>query len=355
MLRAGTTRWHRWPGAFGQAGAVGLICLAVVAGEDKPVREKIQFSGAGGATALPSSRPKDDSISKPLDFLGKGDSISGVAPALAPSALPIYQRNAHLQLLLEMQLDQKRNWIFGQPADFGRAPTTEEVFGIGALGDSETKPKTALERFLAGSDSKPARGHGEHAGTDADKRSLDKPDSRFDRDERPRDDLSSPLTNPYESSRVLSAGFSFANDFLGFPTSPNRLNGFLNTSPADPAAKAREDRKHADEFRRSLDFSGPANPLTTSLPSLRLGLGPVSPELSPVPVPRLGELPGIGRDAYNPLRGINGLPASRPGGLDDQAAKILGPSSLAPAVSAPSDSSVRQPAPAVLEFPKRRF
>src|SRR6185503_12403852 len=160
MIRVRTTRWSPWRDALAQAGAVGLACLAAVAGEATPVREKIQFSGAGDATALPSSRPKDDLLSKPFEFLDRGSSVSGaVAPALAPAALPSYQRNSRMLELFEQRLDQKRNWIFGQSADFGRSLTAEEVFSVGAFGGAETKPKTVLENFLAGSDPKPGLGH----------------------------------------------------------------------------------------------------------------------------------------------------------------------------------------------------
>ena len=320
------------------------------------MREKIRFSGAGDAITPPSSRPKDDLLSKPFEFLDRGNSASGVvAPTLSPVALPSYQRGSQLLELYERRLDQKRNWIFAQPEDFGRAPTAEEVFNIGTFGVAETKPKTVLENFLAGSAPKPGRGHAGQAGSNGDKRSLDKPGSRIERDDRPGDEVSSPLTTPYDSTRFLSAGFSLPGDFLGRPAAPARLNDFLNTAPADPIAKARDDRKHADEFRKLLNFSGPANPLTTGLDPIHLGLDLTRQEFNPVTAPRLGELPRIGRDAFNPLGAISSPPGSRFNALDDQTAKILGPSSLAPAVSAPADSPIRQPSPTVLEFPKRKF
>src|SRR5207249_7670888 len=206
----------RWRDAIGLVTAVGLACCAAVAGDAPPVRERVQFSGPGDVISVPSSRPKDDLLSKPFEFLDRGNSVSGVvAPALAPAALPSYQRNSRLLELFEQRLDQKRNWIFGQSADFGRTPTPEEVFNVGAFGGAETKPKTALENFLAGSGPKSGRDHVDRAGSDGDKRSLDKPSSRLDRDDRPREEVSSSLTSPYDSSRIMSAGFSFPNDFLG--------------------------------------------------------------------------------------------------------------------------------------------
>ncbi len=320
------------------------------------MREKIRFSGTGDSISLPVSRPKDDLLSKPFEFLDRENSVSGVvAPTLAPSSLPSYQRSSRLLELYERKLDQQRNWIFGPSEEFGRSPTAEEIFNVSAISGSETKPKTALENFLAGRGSKPGRGHKDSLEGDGDKRSGDKPGARFDRDAKPGEEVSSPMSNPYDSTRILSAGFSLPNEFLSRPAAPARFNDFLNTAPTDPVAKARDDRKHTEEFRRLLNFSGAANPLTTGLSAIQLGLDPTRQELSPITAPRLGELPGIGRDAFNPLGAINGTPGSRFNGLHDQAARTLGPSSLAPALNPPAESPVRQPAAPVVEFPKRRF
>jgi len=335
--------------------AAGLAWLAAIAGEAPPAREKVEFSGTGSGTALPSNRPKADLPSKSFEFLDHGNSISGVvAPPMPLIALP---RNTRMLELFEQRLDQKRNWIFGQSADLGRTPTPEEVFNTASIGDAEKKPKTALELFLAGSGSKPGRGRADRARNEGDSRTLDKPDSRIDQDERVGDEVSSPLANPNDSSRILSAGFSISipNDFLSKSASPLRLNDFVNTPPADPLAKAREDRKHTEEFKKLLNFAGSANPLTTGLDPIHLGLDTTRPELSTMPAPRLGELPGTGGNDLNPLRSINSPAGATAKGLDDQTTRILGPSSLAPAVSTPSGRPVRQPSPTSTEFPKRNF
>src|SRR5262245_9085499 len=129
MIRIRKTGWSRLWGPLEQAGAVGLVCLAAVAGEGTPVRGKIQFSGAGDSPTLPSRKLKDDQDSKSPEFLGRGTSVSGAVPA-ALTSVPSYQRNSRLQEFFEMQLDQKRNWIFGQPDDFAQSPTAEDVFGV---------------------------------------------------------------------------------------------------------------------------------------------------------------------------------------------------------------------------------
>jgi hypothetical protein len=356
VIRLRTTRSSRCRVLLGQARAVGLACLAAAAGEGTPVREKIQFSGTNEAVTLPSSRPKADLLPKAMEFLDRGNSVSGVvAPAVTPAAFPSYQRNTRVLELFEQRLDQKRNWIFGQPSDFGRTPSAAEVFDTAAFGGTETKPKTALERFLAGSGRKAGSGHVDQAGNEGQKGGLDRPGSRIDQDDRHGEELSAPLTNPYDSSRMLTAGFSIPNEFFGRAMGPALLNDFLNSAPADPAAKARDDRKHADEFRKVLNFSGPANPLTSGLDRIDLGLDLTRPELNTVTAPRLGELPGAGRDAFNPLRAVSTPPGARLNELDSQNAKILGPSSLAPAVSAPANSPIKQPSPTVSEFPKRNF
>src|SRR5262245_52930393 len=97
ILRRAKAWWRRWPNPIGQASVAGLLCLAAVAGEGTPVREKIVFSGTGDTAARPESRPKDEALTKQLEFLGRGDSVSGVvAPALSPSVFPSYQRNSRL-------------------------------------------------------------------------------------------------------------------------------------------------------------------------------------------------------------------------------------------------------------------
>ena len=356
MIRVRIIRSWQWQVSFGQACAVGLACLAAVAGEAKPVREKIQFSGAGDASSVPSSRPKADLPSKSFEFLDHGNSISGVvAPMLGPSALPSYQRNPRMLELFEQKLDQKRNWIYGQSADFGRAPTAEEVFNVGALGDAEAKPKTALESFLARRGPKPRSGPAERAGSEGDKRNLDRPSSSFEQEDQTRDEVSAPLTNPYESTKMLSAGFSIPNDFLGKSAAPARLNDFMNSPSPDSVAKTRDDRKHAEEFNKILNFSGPGSPLSSGLSPIHLGLDTTRAELNPVTAPRLGELPGIGGDSLNTLRSIGGPPVNRINELNDQTTRILGPSSLAPAVSTQSDRPIRQSAPIFQEIPKRSF
>ena len=347
--------WNYWKVLLGQTSAAGIVCLAAVAGEAPPAREKVEFSGTGSGSALPSNRPKADLPSKSFEFLDHGNSISGVvAPPMAPAALP---RNSRMLELFEQRLDQKRNWIFGQSADLGRTPTPEEVFNTASIGDTDKKPKTALELFLAGSGPKPGRGRAERAGSEGDSRPLDKSDSRIDQDERVGDEVSSPLSSPNDSGRILSAGFSISipNDFLSKSASPLRLNDFVNTPPVDPVAKAREDRKHTEEFKKLINFAGSANPLTTGLDPIHLGLDTTRPELSTMPAPRLGELPGTGGNDLNPLRSINGPAGASVNGLDDQSTRILGPSSLAPAVSTPSSRPVRQPSPTATEFPKRNF
>ena len=205
-----------------------------------------------------------------------------MAPTLAPSSLPSYQRSSRLLELYERKLDQQRNWIFGQSEDFGRTPTAEEVFNVGAFGASEGRTKTVLENFLAGRGSKLGRGREDKLGSDRDKRGLEKPGSGFDRDTKPGEEVSSPLTTPYDSSRILSAGFSLPNEFLGRSVAPARLNDFLSTAPQDPVAKARDDRKHTEEFRKLLNFSGAANPLPTG------------------PVPAASAAGGSGRDPVGP-------------------------------------------------------
>ena len=356
-MRARTNLGSRLPERFCPAVGIGLACVALVAGEATPVREKIQFSGSGDAPALPTTRPKNELLSRPFEFLDNGNSVSGVvAPSMSPAAIPSYQRNSRLMELFEQRLDQRRNWIFNQSADYGRTPTAEDVFGVGALGATETKPKTALESFLAERSPKPERGRVLQRGNDWDGSRFDKRDQPglgFDSEERPGEAASASQASPLDSSRILSAGFSLPNDFLAKPTTPGSANELLNNAPADPLAKIHDDRRHSDDFRKLLNLSAAGIPTAIGLERINLNLDTSRPELMPVTAPRLGELPGMGRDTLNlnPLRA--GPHVSRLNTLDDQTAKVLGPSSLAPAVSPPVE--VSKPRPADLEFPQRRF
>src|SRR5882672_11468944 len=117
----------------------------------------------------------------------------------------------------------------------------------------------------------------------------------------------------------------------------------------------REQQTRGDDFRKLLTGSGGINPLATGFDPINLTVDSTRQALNPVTAPRIGEMPPAGFNAVNPLQGVGGPGGNHSTLLGDQNAKILGPSSLSPAVSAPTESPLIQSRPAVAEFPRRRF
>ena len=101
MRFAKTTRMNHSIAAVGLAAAL-TACISGAAGDRTPVREKIQFSSPGEAVDAPTTLPQDRLLlSRPFEFLERGNSISGVVEPLvapAPAALPNYSLNSRLQI-----------------------------------------------------------------------------------------------------------------------------------------------------------------------------------------------------------------------------------------------------------------
>src|SRR2546429_4848699 len=75
-------------------------------------------------TTLFRSRPRDDLVSRPFEFLDRDNSISGVVePLVAPAtgALPNTARNARL---IEA-FDRKKNWVYVRSEDRSEEHTSE--------------------------------------------------------------------------------------------------------------------------------------------------------------------------------------------------------------------------------------
>lgn len=346
------------------AGAVAAASLAPMATHaadpPPPVREQIHFSSSGQAVDSPLIRPRDEVSSKPFEFLDRGNSISGaVEPLVAPSsvALPNFPRNTRL---LEA-LDRKKNWIYARPEDTDRGQTMDEIFGLRGQGGPDKKPRTALENFFDSRSQKPARERTRESSDEWNRidRKTDfgakKFDSGFGRDELKEGKENVRLENPFDSARVLTAGFSMPGGFFGTQSGQDRLNDFHNTGLNDSLSGSREDQNHRDKFRELLAVPGSVNPLLPSFDPINLQVDTTRQALNPVTAPRLGELPSSGGDALNPLRNIGSTESSRFSALADPGASVLGPSSLAPAVAPPAGTPYIQPKPTVLEFPRRKF
>src|SRR6266480_6729595 len=190
--------------------AVGLAalmaCISAAAGDRTAVREKIQFSSPNEAVDAPTALPQHRvSLSRPFEFLDRGNSISGVVePLVAPSpaAVPIYSLNPRL---LEA-FDRKKNWIYVRPEDVERDQKLGGMFGLSDSGRFDKKPRTALEIFLEDRGQRPTRDRTREA-AGAWNRTDAKGDYGSSLGDRTGADANSRFDNPFDSTRTLTAGF----------------------------------------------------------------------------------------------------------------------------------------------------
>jgi hypothetical protein len=163
------------------------------------------------------------------------------------------------------------------------------------------------------------------------------------------------LDKPFDSTHALTAGFSVPGGFFGTQSGQDRLNDFHSTGLNDSLSGSRDDQNHRDKFRELLAVPGSVNPLLPNFDPINLQVDTTRQALNPVTAPRLGELPSGGGDALNPLRNIGSIDSGRFSTVADPGARVLGSSSLAPAVAPPAEAPYVQPRPTVLEFPRRKF
>ena len=354
MRFAQKSRLGRFLAAVGCAAAVWRVCLLAAAADRAPIREKIQFSSPGEPVDSPTARPRDDLVSRPFEFLDHGNSISGVVqPLVAPAggALSKPGRNARL---IEA-FDRKKNWVYVRSDDLNRAQTMDETFGLRDSAGADRKPRTALENFFEDRGQKPLRDRtretqGEWTGTGAKQDYT----SGLDRDDRTGANANVRFDGPIDPKRTLAAGFSLPGDFWRASPGQGRLDNFHNGGLNDPFSTAGDRQNRSDEFRKLLSVPGTVNPLVPRFDPINLQVDATRQLLNPVTAQRPGELPGAGGDLLNPLRSAE--PAGNRSSLFDvQSVGILGPSSLSPAVTAPTEPSYVPPKPVVLEFPRRKF
>src|SRR5439155_6501964 len=277
MRFAKTTRMNHSIAAVGLAAAL-TACISGAAGDQTPVREKIQFSSPSEVVDAPAALPQDRLLlSRPFEFLERGNSISGVVEPLvapAPAALPNYSLNARL---LEA-FDRKKNWIYVRSEDVGRDQKMGEMFTDSSRSDK--KPRTALEIFFEDRGQRPTRDRArEAAGAWKDA------NSRFD--------------NPFDSTRTLTAGFLLPGDFSGILQSQGRLRDFRIRGLSDSLSSGRGGRDQADEFQKLLAVPGVINPLAPGFDPISLQVDATGQALNPVTAQRPGALPPAAGDVLN--------------------------------------------------------
>ena len=330
-------------------------CLPGLAGDRAPIRPQIQFSNPAEPAASPTARPRDDLPPRPFEFLNDGNSISGVvAPFVGPTpaAFPRTPRNARLF----EAVDQKKNWVYVRSEDVNRSQTADEVFGVRDPNGAGDKPRTTLEKFFDDRGQKPLRDRNRDS-REARSRSTAIGDfqSSFDRDGHSATNVIARYNNPLDSTRPLTAGFSFPSSGWGSPQDQGRSDDLRKMTPGESLSGMPGAQTRGDDFRKLLAVPGSANPLVPAIDPINLGMDATRRELNPVTAQRAGEFPAVGGDALNPLRSVPTSASDHPNLLDGLGARTLGTSSLSPAVSAPAEFPLLQPKPTVLEFPRRKF
>ena len=136
------------------------------------------------------------------------------------------------------------------------------------------------------------------------------------------------------------------------PSGPNSLGQFFNQSDGQ-FGRTREQELRAREFDKLLKGQGavsqsPRAPINSIADGTRQ-------EINPTKGKRVDEFSGLAASgiASESLPGFGRT--SRPGLFDSINAKVLGASSLAPTIVAPSPARITEAKPAVLEIPRRKF
>lgn len=359
--------------------AMAWLCALAVC----PAAEEPAYRGPV-KSLVPTFAPPDSGkkSGNGLDFLTPNNSLGPVidTPMITPPPQP------RMPLTRERQEanDRKKNWIFVTPQTSTETP--ESLLGVRKEKDfNEDKEfKGVMQSYLEKDDKKDK----------ADNKNDKDPSSRTNNTEKVRDDLdpgqddtrfglkSDPLSSPMD--RDDKRGRKDSKDREEKKDSPERsrstsvftrMNGesstgsiatpfeldrssFLSSGNASPVRKT-EDRKAWDnEFKQLLE-GGP------SISERRSGLGdpinalndatrqPLNPTVS---APSDFARPIESRGAFDSLNrpgGMEGL--SRPANLTDFSTKMLGTSSLSPAIVAPPQQVFVQPKPMVLEIPRRKF
>ncbi len=338
------------PRRAGTLAAIALAaCFSASAADRPPAREQIQFSSPRESVDL---NPKDESQSKQFEFLDRNNSVSGaVAPYQAPPAGPPQNNFRNTRLLFEAY-DRKKNWIYGPSGSLERLAVTDTAFGRADFGASSGKPRMALESFLGDSD-RPSRNRARDAVGDRPRL-----DSQMDfgpvvdRDSRMESEARSRLNGSLDPMRTVTAGFSLPGDFFAPSRGREPLSNIQNPGPIEPLSNP---YGGPNTVGKLLAVPGSINPLVPGFNPLNLVAGAPGQESSPASMQRPAELPVPGTDVFNARRLADPTVNHSSTLLADPSARLLTPSSLSPAVAAPSETLYVQPRPTVLEIPRRKF
>ena len=309
--------------------------------------DKILFSGAAEAVRLPESDGANARLSGAMELLDRGNSMSGALdrPASPPPAAP--PRRSLSARLLE-RLERDRNWILQEPEDMHQMPTAEDVMLVWEYD---------LDRALG------SRGA---SGTPSDRKSANlqvspkalnpaKSDSAFLPDNRmhqgPGSGGSANVGNwlgpvaafqPLPLAPTLQPQDQRALETSSSPLRRSRLDIFPSLGPG----------KVTPDIRELLASPESLNPLTTSYDPINMYTDSTRRDIHPVTSPSWSELGAVSRydQAFLPTAPPGSSGNSRPTTvLDEMTAKILGPSSLSPALAVPVEPPRAKPKPNLRE------
>ncbi|MHB8519162.1 MAG: hypothetical protein ACYDH9_00260 [Limisphaerales bacterium] len=355
-------RWRVLAVALASGQLVGWQSESVFAGDT------ITFSGQKGKVDLPSANAKNQEPFKPFDFLerkGSGKSSAEIpqTPSLSPGTI-----SSKRMLELEKQRDQQKNWIFLTSDDLNTTTTPEEAFGVEdySVDGQSKRPRKAIERYWdsMGRDSQSKSNRSaEASSSDGSSDKLDDNlnlrtpsllDSSFrNSPAKTAEHGGSPLIDQLRSADALTHSLGDLSGNRSF--SPE--SSLLSASPAGGNERLDAARLQArdDDFKKMIlppepgsPLSGLRDPINSPLDQTRQAFHPVTAgstadsAFSKGPLDQLPSLNNLGRSG----------PAS---GLDFLSSRAVGPSSLSPAVVAPTDSPWVSSRPAVLDIPRRRF
>ena len=320
----------------------GIVASAAEAGSGD---DKIEFSGAGDPITIPEGDDLRERLAGSMELLDRGNSFSGALDrpgGLPPAATP---RQGLSPRLLE-QFDREKNWILNRPEDLTRMQTAEGVMQIW-----EYDLDRALgARGVTGDSAEKRSGRSQVAPSALNPDQSDSAvvlDYRLDRGFRSRDGAqnrgwlgqgigsqpSSTMPSPLTQNR---------------PAAETRANSLgLSTSDLFPALS----RGHVTpEIQGFLVTPNTWDPLATDFDPINLGMDSTRREINPVTSPRLSDLTGGQRlDTAASLPTVGASGSSRPTVLEEMTAKILGPSSLSPALAVPVEPPKPKPKPSTRE------
>jgi hypothetical protein len=320
------------------------VCASQFAAMTAWAGDRVIFSSPSNTIAAPSNMGKESKLDGSIEGTLKRPTPSEFETPMTPmsTANPLPNRS------LESLLDRHRNWAFATPETALVKSPSLNLDPEAALAIKDPTPKRAVELYL-----------------DSQKQSE-------------RSSLGAPGRRPGKfGSSGQSAGISDLRNGLTRPSGnepslDNAVSMGLFTSPFDRNASDNSSSSVLTPMvYPSTAGQSPSASDSGSVDSMTSTTKPKRP-LSPLPDP-INLLQDLTSESLQPVIGVRKNELGRNTGLvdidgvnaanrqnytrkqDPLTARVLGPSSLAPAIAPIDPSRMFSPPPTVLEIPKRRF